>query len=157
MFLARFSHAENPLAVRRPIPRRFDDTERRGAELFRESCAGCHAARLIARDVSTEVPFERWEELVLSPSGPLVWSNGEYAKTGVTPYVDPEGTRTPSLRRLFLKRPYLTNGSAPTLDAVVAAARLGGEAFSHAGSVERSERSLTSEEQRALSAFLRIL
>ena len=157
VFLARFSHAENPVAVRRPPQRRFDDTERRGAELFRERCAGCHAARLIARDASTEVSFDRWEDLVLSPSGPLVWSNGEYAKTGVTPYVDPEGTRTPSLRRLYLKRPYLTNGSAPTLDAVVATARFGDDAFSHAASVEQGERSLTSEEQRALSAFLRIL
>jgi hypothetical protein len=158
VFLARFTHAENPLAVRRPAPRRFTDGERRGAELFRERCVGCHAARLVARDPSKEVPFERWEELVLSPEGPIVWSNGEYAKTGVLPYVDPEGTRTPSLRRLYLKRPYLTNGSARTLDALLSAARASESGFSHAVTERTSNaRELPSEERRALLAFLAIL
>jgi hypothetical protein len=158
VFLARFSHAENPLAVRRPAPRRFSDEERRGAEIFRDRCAGCHAARLVARDSSKEVPFERWEELVLSPEGPIVWSNGEYAKTGVLPYVDPEGTRTPSLRRLYLKRPYLTNGSARTLDALLSAVGSSESGFSHA-MIPRppNARELTSAERRALLAFITIL
>jgi hypothetical protein len=158
VFLARFSHAENPSAVRRPTPRRFDDIERRGAELFRERCAGCHASRLVARDASTEVPFERWEDLVLSPEGPIVWSNGEYAKTGVFPYVDAEGTRAPSLRRLYLKRPYLTNGSARTLDALLRAARSNEGAFLHAPSESDKNRgALADEERKALLAFLEIL
>jgi hypothetical protein len=158
VFLARFSHAENPLAVRRPAPRRFSGEERRGAELFRDRCAGCHAARLVARDRSKEVPFERWEELVLSPEGPIVWSNGEYAKTGVLPYVDPEGARTPSLRRLYLKRPYLTNGSARTLDGLLSAVRTSESGFSHAViSRAPNAQQMTSEERRALLAFLTIL
>lgn len=156
VFLGRFSHAENPLAVRRSEPRRFTDDERRGAALFRDRCAGCHAARLVARDATKEVPFERWEALVLSPEGPIVWSNGEYAKTGVLPYVDPKGTQTPSLRRLYLKRPYLTNGSARTLDDLVARARFRGEEFQHAAGGDAAGE-LGRDEQRALVAFLRIL
>jgi hypothetical protein len=159
VFLARFSHAENPLAVRREVPRRFTENERRGSEIFRERCVGCHAARLVARDAAKEVPFERWEALVLSPEGPIVWSNGEYAKTGVTPYVDPEGTRTPSLRRLYLKRPYLTNGSALTLDALVMRARFTNDEFFHfePPTRERALTRFTPDEVQALVAFLRVL
>jgi hypothetical protein len=157
LFLARFTHAENPLAVRRTEPRRFTHEERHGARVFRERCLRCHAARLIAREAESEVPFERWEALVLSPEGPIVWSNGEYAKTRAMPYVDPLGTRTPSLRRLYLKRPYLTNGSAPTLEALLASVRFTGADFSHAGGLARGGQSLSSDEQRALLAFLSIL
>ena len=167
VFLARFSHAENPLAVRRSespsgdfatSPRRFTDDERRGAELFRDRCAVCHAARLVARDAKQAVPFERWEALVLSPEGPIVWSNGEYAKTGVLPYVDPKGTQTPSLRRLYLKRPYLTNGSARTLEELLARARFSGADFRHGagGDAPRGD-GFGEGERRALAAFLRIL
>jgi hypothetical protein len=155
-FLARFSHAENPLAVRRTAPRRFTDDERRGAELFRAHCVRCHAARLVARDAATEVPFERWEALVLSPEGPIVWSNGDYAKTGVLPYVDPKGTQTPSLRRLYLKRPYLTNGSARSLDELLAAVRLGESDFTHGGA-PRAREALDANERRALLSFLDVL
>jgi hypothetical protein len=155
-FLARFSHAENPLAARRSAPRRFSDDERRGASAFREHCARCHASRLIASDASTQVPFERWEELVLSQAGPIVWSNGEYAKTGVTPYVDSQGTRVPSLRRLYLKWPYLTDGSSATLDAVLSSARSSSDEFSHAGSLVGG-RAFTADERHVLLAFLRVL
>ena len=155
-FLARFSHAENPLAVRRPSPRRFTDDERHGAELFRAHCVRCHAARLVARDAGREIPFERWEALVLSPEGPLVWSNGDYAKTGVLPYVDPNGTQTPSLRRLYLKRPYLTNGSARTLDELLAEVRLGDSDFSHGGR-SGARKMLDPDERRVLLSFLEVL
>jgi hypothetical protein len=155
-FLARFSHAENPLAVRRPSPRRFSNDERRGAELFRAECVRCHAARLVARDATTEVPFERWEALVLSPEGPIVWSNGDYAKTGVLPYVDPNGTQTPSLRRLYLKRPYLTNGSARTLDELLSAVEGSDAEFAHA-STRRLAKTISPHERRALVAFLELL
>ena len=157
-FLARFSHTENPLAVRRPEPRTFTEDERHGAEIFRERCVSCHAARLIAQDASKAVPFERWEELVLSPEGPIVWSNGEYAKTGVLPYVDSKGTQTPSLRRLYVKRPYLTNGSARTLEELVREVRFSEAGFWHGSDrPARGEKPLGRDEQRALLAFLRVL
>jgi hypothetical protein len=94
----------------------------------------------------------------LSPEGPIVWSNGEYAKTGVLPYVDPKGTQTPSLRRLYLKRPYLTNGSARTLEELLVQARFSGADFRHGagGDAPRGD-GFGEGERRALAAFLRIL
>ncbi|WP_394824943.1 hypothetical protein [Pendulispora albinea] len=151
-FLVDFTHRPNPRTVGR---RTFTDDERRGASVFREGCAGCHAPRLAADDPASEVPFPRWESLVFSDSGPLVWGKAEYAKTGIVPYVNERGARVPSLRRLYTKRPYFTNGSAADLDSVIARARWTDKgAFTHAGSEGRGldERSL-----RALRAFLDLL
>lgn len=157
-FLSRFSHEENPFALARPAPLALSEQERRGAASFRERCASCHAARLIADDPKTEVPFERWEELVLSPSGPLVWARGDYEKVGVLPYVDPKGTRVPSLRRLYLKRPYLTRGTALTLGELLAAVRFSDSELLHAGGESRPElRALTAGERADLLAFLELL
>jgi len=155
-FLSRFSHEENPSAAR--TGSRFTDRELAGAHVFRERCAGCHAARLIATDPTTAVPFERWPERVLSPEGPIVWSRGEYARTGVLPYVDPKGTRIPSLRRLYLKRPYLTRGSAPTLGELLSAVRFSDGEFLHAGGEARGDMTALEPDERArLLDFLRLL
>jgi hypothetical protein len=157
-FLARFSHEESPFAVARPAPLALTHAEQRGAAGFRDRCARCHAARLIAEDPTTEVPFARWAELVLSPSGPIVWARGDYEKVGVLPYVDPKGTRIPSLRRLYLKRPYLTRGTATTLDDLLAAVRFSETELLHAGGEQRPElRALSADERSDLVAFLRLL
>ncbi|HEY3499867.1 MAG TPA: hypothetical protein VGK73_34490, partial [Polyangiaceae bacterium] len=155
-FLARFSHEENPAALARAEPR-FSETERRGASLFRDRCARCHAARLIANEAKSDVPFERWEALVLSPAGALVWSNGGYEKTGVEPYVERRGTRVSSLRRLYLKRPYLTNGSAATLAELVGLARVSDGGFWHGGPAPSEARGFEPGERDALVAFLGLL
>jgi hypothetical protein len=153
-FLGRFSHAENPAAVARAT---FGAEERRGSELFRAHCARCHAARLVANVAASEVSFEKWERLVLSPQGPIVWSHGGYEKTGVEPYVDARGTRVPSLRRLYEKRPYFTNGSAASLADVLALARLSPAGFTHTGAPPPDARALSADERAALLAFLRLL
>jgi hypothetical protein len=157
-YLARATYPENPLAVARPEPRAFTPDERRGAELFRNECASCHAARVIARDERSEIPFERWESAVLSFEGPIVWARSNYEKVGVLPHVAAEGTRIPSLRRLFLKRPYFTNGTAATLRDVLRMARPGrGRAsFQHVAQASETER-LTPAERAALEAFLVLL
>src|SRR5262249_43562622 len=100
----------------RPNPKALESTdlsalERRGAERFSAcGCEGCHQARLSADDARTRVPSEQWEKLLLSREGPIVWGSDGYHKTGVEPYVHELGARTPSLRRLYKKRPYFTNG-----------------------------------------------
>jgi hypothetical protein len=157
-FLARFSHEENPWAVKSGRAPSFSENEQAGARVFRARCAGCHAARLVAADAATEVPFESWAERVLSPSGPIVWARADYEKTGVLPYVDPKGTRIPSLRRLYVKRPYLTRGSARTLSDVLAQARFSEREFFHAAGENRGDlRALSSEERAQLLAFLTLL
>jgi hypothetical protein len=121
----------------------------------------CHAARLIANEPKSEISFDAWEKLVLSPEGPIVWSSGAYEKTGVEPYVERRGTRVPSLRRLYEKRPYLTNGAATTLAGVLSLARLSPTAFLHATPPGEAPpaglQSLDQPSQRALLAFLAVL
>jgi hypothetical protein len=95
---------------------------------------------------------------VLSPSGAIVWARGDYAKVGVLPYVDPKGTRIPSLRRLYLKRPYLTRGTARTLDELLALVRFSDAELLHAGGETRADlRALTPSERSDLLAFLELL
>jgi hypothetical protein len=157
-FLARFSHEESPFALGRAAPDTLSAVEQRGGVLFRDRCASCHAARLVADDAKSEVPFERWPELILSPTGPIVWARGDYAKVGVLPYVDPKGTRIPSLRRLYLKRPYLTRGTARTLDDVLSLVRFSDAELVHAGGDDRPGlRALDASEREALRAFLELL
>ncbi|RMH38468.1 MAG: hypothetical protein D6689_19510 [Deltaproteobacteria bacterium] len=152
-FLMVFSHRPNPLAAGRTA---FSPVERAGAAVFRDRCAGCHAPRLIAEDPASAVPFERWEALVLSPSGPIVWATADYHKTGVTPYPHPNGTRVFSLRRLYKRWPYFTNGSAKSLDDVLARAAWRGDTFYHDGAPADAER-LSAGDRAALRAFLRLL
>ena len=107
-------------------------------------------------DPATRVPFDRWESLVMSPQGPIVWSDGDYSKTGVEPYVHDAGTRMPSLRRLYKKWPYFTNGSAKSLGDVLARARFRGNDFWHDGAPEGAE-GIGEEERKALLAWLDLL
>ncbi|HWL87748.1 MAG TPA: hypothetical protein VNO21_18220, partial [Polyangiaceae bacterium] len=169
-FLVDFTHRPNPRVVARDHARdqvgpdhardqagrrKFTEDERHGAEAFRDACAGCHAPRLAADDPESAVPFERWESLIFSDSGPIVWGKAAYAKTGIVPYVNELGARVPSLRRLYAKRPYFTNGSAADLDVVIARARWADAgAFSHAGGEGRG---LDDSMRRALRAFLELL
>ncbi|WP_437643885.1 hypothetical protein [Sorangium sp. So ce362] len=121
-FLMAFSHRANPAALGRS---RFTPLEREGARVFRDRCARCHAPVLRSDDPGSAAPFERWEELVLAPEGAIVWGRAGYEKTGVVPYVHEDGARVPSLRRLYKKRPYFTNGSAKSLREVLERARFG--------------------------------
>lgn len=154
-FLHDFTPRSNPRVVERlardGANATFTALERKGAEVFRARCASCHAARLVGDDPSTTQPFERWEHLVLSDNGPLVWSSPERRKTGVVPYVHADGARSSSLRRLEQKRPYFTNGSAETLADVVGAFVLPDRHAAPQG------HKLSADDQRALLAFLVLL
>lgn len=154
-FLMVYTHASNPAVGGRTT---FSAEERRGAELFRDHCEGCHAARLQADDAETRVPFDQWEALVMSRRGPIVWGSDGYQKTGVVPYVHPLGSRVPSLRRLYRKHPYFTNGTAASLDEVLARVRRDPTTgtFRHEGDAAQPP-ALTADDQAALRAFLALL
>jgi hypothetical protein len=172
-FLMDFTHRANPAVIDRigaagARSPEFTALERTGAQVFRDRCASCHAARLVADDPASVVPFERWEALVLSAPGPIVWSNAAYARTGVTPYVGDNGARIPPLRRLYKKWPYFTNGHARSLDDVLdrfalaaapPAAGSGvppGDTAYHDAAPDAAVR-LTASEKPALRAFLDLL
>jgi hypothetical protein len=137
---------------------RFTERERAGAEVFRARCAGCHAARLVADDPGSEVPFERWEPLVLSAAGPIVWSNAAYAKTGVEPYVNDRGARVAPLRRLYKKWPLFTSGSARSLGELLDRFAWTPDATYHDGAPAGPALArLTAEDRAALLTFLDLL
>jgi len=135
----------------------FDDRERAGAALFRDHCESCHRARLVTEDPASAVPFERWEKLIFSPAGPIVWASAEYRKTGILPYVYRQGARTTSLRRIAEKKPHFTNGSVRTLEEVLARAGQVGDRFLHDAAGEKGVTTLTQAERDALLAFLELL
>ncbi len=152
-FFHDFTPRENAAVVGRTA---FTAEERRGAEVFRARCASCHTPRLVGDDPRTAQPFDRWERLILSDNGPLVWSGDGRKKTGIEPYVHEDGARPSSLRRVSRKLPYFTNGSSRALADVVARARFSGSTFMH--SSKRSDlAALPPADQRALVAFLELL
>jgi hypothetical protein len=154
-FLMDFTHRSNPAAIDHA---RFTELERTGAQTFRDRCAACHAARLVADDPGSVVPFERWESLVLSPAGPIVWSNAAYEKTGVLPYVHDGGARVPALRRLYKKWPYFTSGSAHSLAEILDRFASSPSATYHDGAPASAALvRLTGDEKSALRAFLDLL
>lgn len=155
-FLMSFDHRPNPFAQRTV---RFSPAERRGAELFQSLCEGCHQARVVSDDPSSRVAFERWEALTLARGGPIVWGLDAYEKTGIEPYVHRRGARVPSLRRLYEKWPYFTNGSARSLEELLERVRQGGDRFRHTPNPASPSagRALAADEREALLAFLRLL
>ncbi|HET7542403.1 MAG TPA: hypothetical protein VFK05_21185 [Polyangiaceae bacterium] len=157
-FLMGFSHTTNPAVVGRE---RFSAEEERGALLFREQCASCHAARLQSDVAESAVSFDAWQRAIFSPEGAIVWASADYQKTGVTPYVHESGTRVPSLRRAAAKWPHFTNGSADSLLDVVRRARIIDGRFLHDGAPRdttlQSVRAFSPDEARELTAFLELL
>lgn len=154
-FLMGFSHTMNPAVSGR---HGFDPAEQRGAELFRDHCARCHAARLQSDVTESVVPFAKWPQAIFSQEGPIVWASADYQKTGVTPYVHELGARVPSLRRLYAKWPHFTNGSADTIRDVLAQARFDRTRFFHQSPPPDAGLSaLAPSEIEDLAAFLELL
>ena len=153
VFFMEFNHRANPSVLGRST---WSAEERRGAEIFRDRCEGCHQARLVTDRVASRVPFDEWERLVMTARGPIVWARDTYEKTGVVPYVHESGTRVPSLRRLYKKRPYFTNGSAADLEDVLRRAGFSGGLFLHGGAADDTGK-LDSASRTALLAFLDLL
>ena len=154
VFLMDFTPRPNPMAIDHAT---LTAKERVGATVFARRCEGCHAARLIADDPASRAAPTDWERLVLSREGAIVWGMNDYRKTGIEPYVHDRGARVPSLRRLYKKRPYFTNGSAKTLEDVLSRARFdSANGFFHDRAPDGLE-ALSEREQDALAAFLDLL
>jgi hypothetical protein len=161
-FLIAFQHRPNPAVIGRTS---FSDREREGAALFRDRCEACHESRLASDQPASRVPFAAWEGLVMAREGAIVWGKDVYAQSGVVPYVHEKGARIPSLRRLYKKHPYFTNGSADTLAEVLARARFLPSGFQHvaavdaplAGATENADIMLDAPSRSALAAFLDLL
>jgi hypothetical protein len=152
-FLIDFTHDENPQTENR---RHYSAAEAQGAEAFYAHCEGCHEARTAADDPKSRVPFADWNRLIFTERGAIVWGRATYEKTGVVPYVHELGTRVPGLRRLFKKRPYFTNGSAPDLVSVLSRVGARGTEFFH-DHAPPDATPLSPEDRERISAFLGLL
>jgi cytochrome c peroxidase len=152
-FFMDFTHRPNPKVL---DAHAFSPVEKHGAEVFARRCESCHEARLSTDEPSTRQPFLRWEALVFSREDPMVWASTAYQKTGVLPYVHELGARPPSLRRLYKKWPYFTNGSAKSVRAVLDRARFQAASFWHDGAPPDAA-GLAADEVEALEAFLDLL
>ncbi|MCA9639673.1 MAG: hypothetical protein KC492_03235 [Myxococcales bacterium] len=154
-FLVHFNHRPNPNLAERARGDGLTTPETQGAALFAEHCATCHGARLDASDPKTEVPTAKWPSALLEQQ-PIVWASVGYKSTGVEPRVHPEGARPSSLRRLYKKAPYFTNGQAPDLSTLLAQCGYGAGRFLHLG-VPQDGKRFSAEERLALEQFLRLL
>jgi hypothetical protein len=152
-FFMAFGHRPNPSVAGRTS---WTDAERSGAVVFQHKCEGCHEARLVTDEAKTRQPFDAWEPLIFSRADPMVWAHADYARTGVTPYVNEQGARVVSLRRLYKKYPYFTNGSAKSVSDVLDRVRESGTEFFHEGG-PKAAASLSAEEKDDLRAFLDLL
>ncbi|MEM7158588.1 MAG: hypothetical protein AAF799_37455 [Myxococcota bacterium] len=115
-FLMEFTPEPNPRAA---VAGRVEEPAvARGAELFARHCEQCHSARWVTDDAGTRVEPERWLSSI-ADGGAIVWASDRRVKTGIEPYVHEDGARVPPLRRLYVKRPYFTNGSAGSLSEVL--------------------------------------
>ncbi len=152
-FLAAYTHSENPMSRGRDT---FGPREKAGAEVFDDLCERCHAARLMSDDPETDVPFEQWESLIMTGGAPIVWTRGEYRKVGITPMPHEDGARMPSLRRLYRKRPYFTNGSAKSIREVLDNIRVTDGGLYHGEAPDHAV-PLTAAQKTGLAAFLRLL
>lgn len=148
-FFAVFTPESNPATRGRTS---FSPRERHGASRFETLCEGCHQARTVADDPNSRVPATAWESSIFA-GGAVLWASEDRYRTGVQPYVHEDGARVPSLRRLWVKRPYLTQGGAPDLEAVLAGVRVGVDAV-HGG--EQGE-PLSADDRDALAGFLDLL
>lgn len=161
-FLVHFNYGPHPRLAQRAQPAEFSEAERRGAGLFEVRCERCHQARRTANDPGSRVPPEAWLK-ELSANAGLVWARDGYEQAGVVPYVHPQGARPSSLRRLYKKAPYFTNGAAETLQAVLAefafqdSGTLGSDPQAAHLGAPVDWRRLSAAEQADLFAFLSVL
>jgi hypothetical protein len=155
-FVAFLSAYHPPSNVFLDDERALSALERRGAAVFLDRCERCHQARLASDAPETRLPFDAWESALFS-NRPLVWADDEYEQTGIEPYVHARGARVPSLRRLYAKWPYFTDGSARSIAGVLEQARWDGPRFWHRAPHADSNGALPASETEALLAFLRVL
>ncbi|MFQ5682278.1 MAG: hypothetical protein ACE5HC_03305 [Candidatus Binatia bacterium] len=110
-FFVDFEHRPNPL---RAQGHKLSRIALKALGVFRDRCEYCHRA-LVSTRIAESLPYDAWKGLLETAGKDLVWGAPFYTKTGIRPYVYKAGARVPSLRRIYRKYPYFTNGSSHTL------------------------------------------
>jgi mono/diheme cytochrome c family protein len=148
--MARIPSEPSPFVA--PGAGALDAPARRGLELFRDGCAGCH--RLVG-DASRgdRIPDGLLEARLLAGRVALT-APGRY-DVG-TPVLGEGGNNPPSLRGVWDAAPYFSDGSARTLEDVLRRTDPDADAVHAAANAARPP-AFSADEQAALLAFLRSL
>jgi hypothetical protein len=126
--------------------------ERRGLDVFRESCAGCH--ELVGDTaLGNGIPLRDLERRLLA--GQVALTSARLYDVG-TPVLGKTGNNPPSLRGVWDAAPYFSDGSARSLDDVL---RRTDPSAPKVHAPENAERppALSPEARTALLTFLRAL
>lgn len=151
-FFVDFDHRPNPWRSGRP---ELDPLALRGLDVFQQRCQDCHQALRSTRG-EEHIPRNQWPQRLAGRGDDPLWAAPFFSRTGVEPYVDEAGARVPSLRRVWLKYPYFTNGSSLTLRDLLLRFRFNGSsAWHHLEKPEGGIQKLTPSEVEALEAALR--
>jgi hypothetical protein len=134
-----------------PVPSSTMTPTQADRDVFRARCQGCHQPRIFADDPASVVDDQRAMDLARLRG--LVWASERRVDVGVRPLVRDGGARVSSLRGIADKRPLLTNGSAPTLEALLRRLRIDGDHVWHDGPATRG----TPLDDDEVDALLRVL
>lgn len=165
VFLRDFTAPRNKLHVSNG---KIHDVEaiKNGAKVFSSICLRCHDSRTQTDRADTRNNDEAsWLPLLTNNNAPFTFASEGYQQVGITPWMHETGTRTPSLRRVFDKYPYFTDGSGKSIEDVLRKIRVdrSGSLFLHNADhvidpeIQKNLQSLSDEEIRLLLAFLQVL
>ena len=149
-YMAQIPGERSPFAT--PGRRSLTPAERRGFAAFKGNCARCHQLVRSTRD-PREIPSAEIEARLLA--GDVALTSADLYDVG-TPVLGDGGNNPPSLRGVWAAAPYFTDGSAPTLQDVLA--RTNPEAAKvHAAENGGKPSALSAAVRDDLLAFLRAL
>ncbi|MEO8459815.1 MAG: cytochrome c peroxidase [Dokdonella sp.] len=125
-------------------PPNLTQQEQQGQQLFgANNCAACHAGSLFSDN-----------QFHYTGVRPVNDDHGRFAIVGVNPNVNEGAMRTPSLRNVALRAPYMHNGRFATLADVVAFYNRGGDFNAPSKDPRVHPLNLNAQQQAALVAFM---
>jgi mono/diheme cytochrome c family protein len=113
-YMARIPPEPSPFVE--PGRRALDAEEHRGLALFRDGCAGCHQL-VTSTPGGRAIPAAALDRRLLA--GQVALTSPRLYDVG-TPVLGKDGNNPPSLRGVWDAAPYFSDGSARTLDEVLA-------------------------------------
>jgi Cytochrome c len=149
-YMARIPPEPSPFVA--PTRTALTRDERRGLEIFRARCAGCH--ELVGDTaLGNAVPARDLERRLLA--GQVALTSARLYDVG-TPVLGKTGNNPPSLRGVWDAAPYFSDGSARTLDDVLARTDPSADKV-HAPANAARAPAFDANDRAALLAFLRAL
>jgi hypothetical protein len=149
-YLARIPVEPSPFVT--PGQRSLPTPARRGLDIFRNNCGDCHQL-VRSTNAHDAIPSSEIEARLLA--GQVALTSARLYDVG-TPVLGEGGNNPPSLRGVWGAAPYFSDGSAATLEDVLARTNPVAGKIHAAGNAQQSP-AFSASEQADLLAFLRAL